>query len=86
MEFARLIWMIHCFPSSLVLRFYPCVQVVAAGAAWHKACFTCGDGGGVYGCAKRLSLMDGYSQYGGWPFCKGCYTKAFLQGGAMGID
>ena len=57
-------------------------EVVAAGAAWHKSCFTCGDGGQVYGCRRGLTL-DSYMSYGGWPFCKACYGKQFLQGGMV---
>ena len=57
-------------------------EVVAAGAAWHKSCFTCGDGGQVYGCHRRLTL-DSYLSYGGWPFCKACYGKQLLQGGMV---
>ena len=53
-------------------------EVVAAGAAWHKSCFTCGDGGQVYGCHRGLTL-DSYVQYGGWPFCKACYMRNFSQ-------
>ena len=49
------------------------------GAAWHKACFKCGDGESLWGCNRGLT-QDNYSQYGGWPFCKACYTKYFKQG------
>jgi LIM domain len=49
------------------------------GAAWHKACFKCGDGESLWGCSRGLT-QDNYSQYGGWPFCKACYTKNFKQG------
>ena len=44
-----------------------CVQAeekVAAGAAWHKACFTCGDGGATYGCNRSLVTYQ-YTPYGG---------------------
>jgi LIM domain len=50
-----------------------------SGAAWHKACFKCGDGESLWGCSRGLT-QDNYSQYGGWPFCKACYTKNFKQG------
>jgi hypothetical protein len=60
----------HCHISSPLL---------STGAAWHKACFKCGDGESLWGCNRGLTL-DSYSQYGGWPFCKACYTKNFKQG------
>ena len=39
----------------------------------------CGDDESVWGCNRHLTL-DSYVAYGGWPFCKPCYTKHFKQG------
>jgi hypothetical protein len=39
----------------------------------------CGDDESVWGCNRHLTL-DSYVAYGGWPFCKPCYTKNFKQG------
>jgi len=67
-----------CFSSLFCFVMGCVVQVVAAGAVWHKHCITCGEGGAVYGCRRTLTL-DSYAQYGGWPFCTACYLKNFAQ-------
>lgn len=46
---------------------------------WQMKIMQCGDGELAWGCNRVLTL-DSYTQYGGWPFCYGCYTKNFKQG------
>jgi len=49
---------------------YAAEEMLAAGAKWHKQCFTCGL------CKKRLDSTNA-AEHGGELFCKQCYGRKF---------
>jgi cysteine/glycine-rich protein len=59
---------------------YKAEAVAFQGQSWHKTCFQCG-GNGELGCKRNVSNLD-YNQSGGIPYCKACFQKNFMEGGA----
>jgi len=46
------------------------LQVLGAGASWHKLCFTCKQ------CNKSVESTT-LNEHAGEIYCKGCYSKNF---------
>ena len=71
---------------------YPAELCMAAGASWHKTCFTCGflpegeedpHNGNGQGCGRVLP-QDKIHLSCGIAFCNACFTKVFTSGAARG--
>jgi cysteine/glycine-rich protein len=66
---------------------YKMEELLALGFIWHKDCFTCGGPPGgddpSLGCGRVLTI-DAHDQHAGLPYCRGCFQRKFMLGGARG--
>ena len=64
-------------------------ELLALGCIWHKDCFTCGGPAPSVGepehlgCGRVLTI-DAHDQHAGLPYCKACFQRNFMLGGARG--
>ena len=64
-------------------------ELLALGCIWHKDCFTCGGPAPNVGepehlgCGRVLTI-DAHDQHAGLPYCKACFQRNFMLGGARG--